>query len=117
TMIRANYDTVILLRWFFLLAFTAVGCARAGEVPQSEPTGLRAAIARHENQKRDYSRRNYHAKLTDVDPAEFVFLFGLVDLNGDGIDDAIVYLHGKGDCGSGGCTVEIYRGTKSGFEY
>lgn len=106
-----------LLPCFFLLALIVAGDARSEDVPQSEPTGLRAAIAKHENQKRERSRKNYHANLPDVDPAQLVFSYGLVDLNGDGVDDAIVYLHGEDDCGSGGCTVEIYRGTESGFQY
>lgn len=40
----------------------------------------------------------------------------LVDLNGDGNDDAIVFLQGTGWCGSGGCTMLVLRGEKSGYQ-
>jgi hypothetical protein len=43
------------------------------------------------------------------------FEYALVDLNKDGIPDAIVLLTDKAWCGSGGCTMLILRGTDSGF--
>jgi hypothetical protein len=38
-----------------------------------------------------------------------------IDLNGDGRPEAIVYLTGKGWCGSGGCTTLILTRTSSSF--
>ncbi len=39
-----------------------------------------------------------------------------VDLNRDGIDDAIVLLSGSYWCGSGGCTMVVFKGVKKGFK-
>jgi len=44
------------------------------------------------------------------------FSYALVDLNGDGQLDAIVLLHGPIWCGSGGCTMLVFRGTANGFQ-
>lgn len=38
-----------------------------------------------------------------------------VDLNNDGVSDAIVLLQGMGWCGSGGCTMLILRGGDAGY--
>ena len=40
----------------------------------------------------------------------------MVDLNDDSMPDAIV-LFDQDRCGTGGCNMEIYRGTKTGFEF
>lgn len=45
------------------------------------------------------------------------FKHALSDLDGDGIDDAIVLLTGPTWCGSGGCTLAVFRGTKDGFAF
>lgn len=42
----------------------------------------------------------------------------LVDLNGDGHEDALVLLQNPMYfCGTGGCTLLVFKGTKSGFEF
>ncbi|WP_374571434.1 hypothetical protein [Acinetobacter sp.] len=38
------------------------------------------------------------------------YLKAFDDLNGDGVDDAVVLLQGQNWCGSGGCTMLIFRG-------
>ncbi len=43
------------------------------------------------------------------------FRWALADLNDDGRDDAIVLLSGPKHCGSGGCTMLVFRGTEQGF--
>jgi hypothetical protein len=43
------------------------------------------------------------------------FRWALADLNDDGRDDAIVLLSGSKYCGSGGCTMLVFRGTEQGF--
>jgi len=41
-----------------------------------------------------------------------------IDLNGDGIQDALVLLENPTYyCGTGGCTMLVFKGTKSGFEF
>lgn len=41
---------------------------------------------------------------------------GLVDLNGDGVSDAVVLLRDPGWCGSGGCTMLILKGSEAGYD-
>lgn len=43
------------------------------------------------------------------------FRYGLTDLNGDHLPDAIVLLQSQDWCGSGGCTMLVFRGTATGF--
>jgi len=43
------------------------------------------------------------------------FKYTLVDLNDDGIRDAIVLITDPDYCGSGGCSMLIVRGTSKGF--
>ena len=43
------------------------------------------------------------------------FRHALTDLNADGQADAIVLLLGSSWCGSGGCNMLVFRGTKDGF--
>jgi hypothetical protein len=43
------------------------------------------------------------------------FRYALADLDDDGRDDAIVLLSGPNFCGSGGCTMLVFRGTEAGF--
>ncbi len=45
------------------------------------------------------------------------YQYSLTDLNGDGHDDAIVLITDNKYCGSGGCILNIYRGTKEGFKF
>ena len=79
---------------------TEVYTIRLQEVPKSAI--LRAAMARHDARRR-------------IDPSSYRFTYALVDLDGDGIQDAVVYLNA--DCGSGGCAMRIMKGTKDGFTY
>ncbi|MFZ2088684.1 MAG: hypothetical protein WAU47_08930 [Desulfobaccales bacterium] len=41
----------------------------------------------------------------------------LVDLNGDGQEDALVLLQGPFWCGSGGCTLLVFTATNAGFQF
>jgi hypothetical protein len=41
----------------------------------------------------------------------------LVDLNADGLQDAIVLISDPDYCGSGGCTMVVFQGTAQGFKY
>jgi hypothetical protein len=54
-------------------------------------------------------RKGYHEQPS--------FQHALTDLNGDGRADAIVLLQGLTWCGSGGCTMLIFRGRKAGFTF
>ena len=79
------------------LALTAAIAA----TPQRREESLRSFVQAEFREVRDDLRGNgygpdiqYHAAFTD--------------LNGDGRDEAIVYVTGKDMCGSGGCELEIY---------
>ena len=39
----------------------------------------------------------------------------LIDLNGDRIDDAVVLMTDPAWCGTGGCTLLVFRGSRRGF--
>lgn len=54
--------------------------------------------------------------ITDVVHDE-TFRFALEDLDGDGRADAIVLMSDPAWCGSGGCTMLIFRGVENGFEF
>jgi len=43
------------------------------------------------------------------------FQYALVDLNEDGLLDAVVLLTDRAWCGSGGCTMLIFKGSSGGF--
>ncbi len=43
--------------------------------------------------------------------------YALVDLDGDGIPDAVILVTDRAYCGSDGCTLEIFRGTVDGFTF
>jgi uncharacterized protein YecT (DUF1311 family) len=51
------------------------------------------------------------------DSATPSFFHAYKDLDGDGIDDAIVLMKNPGSCGSGGCNMLVFRGTKAGFTF
>ncbi len=70
---------------------------------------MRAAIAKHDNEQAEIRHHLYRSPLEVADPSSYKFRYGLVDLNGDGIKDAIVYFTQQQYCGSGGCTMEIYK--------
>lgn len=44
-----------------------------------------------------------------------MFQYALTDLNGDSYLDAVVLMRDSDHCGSGGCTMLVFRGMKSGF--
>jgi hypothetical protein len=92
-------------------------CAFSTVTAAAEPPGLRDAIAKHDELRAERSRQLYGVQIPPVDPQSYDFTFGLVDIDGDGIPDAIVSLRGPHNCGSGGCKLEIFRGTRQGFKF
>lgn len=50
------------------------------------------------------------------DANEIRYHYNKVDLNGDGISDAIVFASGDSICGTGGCEVLIFKGGDKGFD-
>ncbi|GAB5350001.1 hypothetical protein [Alteriqipengyuania sp. 357] len=47
--------------------------------------------------------------------ADALYRSGHVDLDGDGIDEMLVYVGGPGRCGSGGCSLYVLRNTADGI--
>ena len=89
----------------------------AGASLAAEPARLRESMAKWDNARNAKAVRLYGARPEVVDPSAYEFKYALVDLDGDGIADAIVYLTNWEWCGSGGCTLRILKGTKTGFSF
>jgi hypothetical protein len=49
------------------------------------------------------------------DLTDLTFGYALVDLNGDRRNEAIVWIRDQAYCGSGGCWLEVFRATRSGW--
>jgi hypothetical protein len=81
-----------------IYATFAMAETRANEAPES----LTAAIK---------------AKIKKPSGGQPEFDYALADLNGDGNVDAVVLLKGSAWCGSGGCTLLIFKGKQDGFEF
>lgn len=75
----------------------------APNVQAQEPSGLTTAIKQHLKISPDSSAPK--------------FQYSLFDLNCDGQNEAIVLITDNEYCGSGGCTLEIYSGTRRGFKF
>ena len=50
------------------------------------------------------------------DPAIATYKHAFVDLNEDGIDDAVVLIADSQYCGSGGCSFVVFQGVAGGFK-
>lgn len=83
----------------------------------TEPPDLRAAMVRYDTRQQELRHKAFGAMPREIDPSDYHFNYALVDLDGDGILDAVVFFTGREDCGSGGCAMRIMKGTKSGFAY
>jgi hypothetical protein len=70
---------------------------------QEAPTALLTAVQDYVEKKGEHERP--------------LFRHALIDLNSDGSDDAIVLLLGPSWCGSGGCTMLVFCGTKDKFTF
>lgn len=46
-----------------------------------------------------------------------VYSVGYADLNGDGLDDALVFLKGMHWCGSGGCTLMVFKNLGDSYQF
>jgi hypothetical protein len=53
------------------------------------------------------------AEVKSFEPRQTAF----VDLNGDGVKDALLLLQGPTWCGSGGCTMLVFQGVQGGFKF
>ncbi len=100
------------LRSILILSVFSCAAATAGE-----PAELREAMAKHDAARNLKQHKLYGSPLETIDPSSYQFRFALVDLNGDGIPDAVVLMTDRDSCGSGGCAMRVLKGTKSGFSY
>lgn len=58
----------------------------------------------------------YRRTVVGHDPARWArYVHAATDLDGDGRDEVFVYLMGSMFCGTGGCTLQIYRSTPQGY--
>jgi hypothetical protein len=74
---------------------------------------IRKGSSKAEEDIRRFLVRYVESHHMEVDDARYAV--GFVDLNGDGIDEAIVYLMGRDWCGTGGCQTLVL--TRSGDSY
>ena len=95
--------------------------------------GEHQAAAKHEHHKPEPVKAGEkHGQKTDLNQALLAYLAkkgddpkyanphktAQIDLNGDGIQDALVLLDNPMYfCGTGGCTMLVFKGTKSGFAF
>ena len=87
-------------RFRLSLALMVTTSAFAQFALADEPLGLSVAVKKYSH-----------------DRATPKFEYALVDLNGDGVPDAIVRLTSRDWCGSGGCTMVIFRGGAGGYTF
>jgi len=73
--------------------------ARAQDAPES----LREAVKSHMETRGEQTVPPFH--------------YALADLNGDKRDDAIALLVGPDWCGTGGCTMLVFRATDAGYAF
>lgn len=85
------------LLWVLLVLHLLTPTVRA----QDAPPALSAAVQGYAEKKGQHERPPFRYAVTDLD--------------GDGRADAIVLLLGGDWCGSGGCNMLVFRGTKDGF--
>lgn len=83
----------------FVALFLALSLTACANLHETQEAKLSAAISEY----------------TDQASPEYRHAF--VDLNGDGIEDAIVLLRGMQWCGSGGCTMLIMQGSDPGYAF
>lgn len=91
----------------------------SGQPTASQPTSLlKSAVYQHNKAVLDINREKYKTRYEANDYAiDGKYRFALADLNDDGLLDALVYFDNPVYCGSGGCVMQIYRGTRTGFEF
>jgi hypothetical protein len=111
--LKGPYCVAVVFLFVGLLLFA--NCARLHATEQDR---LRDAIYQHNKTVLETNRAKFGGLLQ---PADYVidntYRKARVDLNDDKIEDAIVLFDSPGQCGSGGCNMEIYKGTKTGFEF
>ena len=84
----------------FMLLFTATHTAAAKD--DRADRGMRHALGRF-------------LRITDESVASANYKVAWIDLNGDGLRDAVVYFPASGWCGTGGCSTLVVRQTARGF--
>jgi len=101
--------------------------------PQATQEPEKKEPAKHEHQKPEPAKsKEKHGQKSDLNQALLAYLASKgddpkyvnphqtarIDLNGDGLQDALVLLENPMYyCGTGGCTMLVFKGTKSGFEF
>ncbi len=103
-----------------LILFAVVSLFTANPVSTwaAEQNSLRDVIYQHNKAVLDSSRVKYGARHTADDyNIDGKYKAAFVDLNDDGLVDALVLFDAPEYCGSGGCRLEIYHGTKTGFAF
>jgi hypothetical protein len=97
-------------RWRAIAGFTlAIGLLSTNGTAQPSTTRTPAAGPKGGNSP-ERLKKFMQDHIRQVDPKideTTMFSFAFVDLNGDGKDEAIVYLTGRSWCGTGGCNTYV----------
>lgn len=81
----------------------ALAAEPAADTAEDNSAALATAIARYFEEA--------ESKLTED------YQTATLDLNGDGTDDALAFVHDPEWCGSGGCTLLVFEGTGGDFRF
>ncbi|MFW1973367.1 hypothetical protein [Acinetobacter bereziniae] len=95
-----NIRSMILMSAAFLLS----ACTTSHEKPQKQPAKSTGSLSL---QQREIHLKQQVESYTQGQPT---FNVAFNDLNQDGVEDAIVLLSGQDWCGSGGCTMLVFKG-------
>jgi hypothetical protein len=79
----------------------------------AEPAGRSSA---EEVQFRGWLTKYLSDDRTDYDVSDLVYGYALVDLNGDGRNEAVVWARDNRTCGTGGCDLQVFVHKKSGWQ-
>jgi len=136
---------IFLIGGLAVLSFTLVlACGQTEEPAKAKkpaaepkaapapPAAAKQEPAKHEPEKQEPAKsEEKHGQKPDLNQALLAHLAktgddpktvnphqtAQIDLNGDGHPDALVLLENPYWCGTGGCTLLVFKGTETGFEF
>ena len=99
----------------WLLGILCCSAVVTNELTAGWPQGRTNSQSASKEDQLKAAVRSYVLTRQSPDSGPSSFLFSFVDLASDGKQQAVVYLNGKGWCGTGGCTMLVF--TQDGSSY